>query len=174
MIIILNGPLGIGKSETAWGLLYRLEPGAMLDVDHLAAIHPFDYYEPADLEYARELCALLVRRHRERGLRNFVINWVYESAEELSRLKEALAPFGLPIHAYRLTCSAEALVERIRRRGRPDVEGEERRGIELLGILERAGAAGDLGKAIDTTELSVEQVVERILADAVPGKGVPG
>src|SRR5205085_12328205 len=39
MIILLNGPLGIGKSETAWALMYRLAPAAMIDVDHVAAAH---------------------------------------------------------------------------------------------------------------------------------------
>src|SRR6266496_4417017 len=44
MIIIINGPLGIGKTQASWALVRRFPRAVMLDVDYVAEFHPFDYY----------------------------------------------------------------------------------------------------------------------------------
>ncbi len=40
MIIVLNGPLGIGKSTLAEALTESIDAYAMLSGDHLAAVNP--------------------------------------------------------------------------------------------------------------------------------------
>lgn len=162
MIIILNGPLGIGKTTTAWGVVGRFEQAVMLDMDYIAAIQPFDYYRQSDLDYAYQTLAVLLTHHQAHGYHNFVVNWVFEAAKQLERLKSHLAPLGLPIHVFRLTCAPEVVEQRIRHRNLPDAEWEVERARELIGILERAATEGDIGTLIDTTALTPEAVVDVI------------
>jgi broad-specificity NMP kinase len=162
MIILINGPLGVGKTETSWGLLRRFDRAVMLDGDYVASFHPRDYSNPEHMEYAFETFRVLAEHHHGHGIDNIVINWVFESAEALGRLCLALNGIGLPINTFHLRCDSDVIAERIRRRNLPDVEQELRRSRELVDIMEKAALGGDLGMEIDTTRLNVEQTVERI------------
>src|SRR4051794_6127767 len=116
MIVIINGPLGIGKTSTSWQLLWHFERGVMLDADHVAAFHPFDFYNDAHLDYAHATLRVLVAHHLRHGFQDFVINWVFETPSQLMRLKQELAEFGLPIHVYRLFCAEPEVARRIQAR----------------------------------------------------------
>jgi hypothetical protein len=141
-----------------------LERSVMLDMDYIAAIHPFNYYHQPDLDYAYTTAALLIRHHQSHGYRHFVVNWVFEAAEQLERFASHLEPTGLHIRSFYLTCAPDILEQRIRLRNLPDVEWEVQRGRELVTILERAATAGYIGVAIDTTFHSSAEVVDRIQA----------
>jgi deoxyadenosine/deoxycytidine kinase len=162
MIVIINGPLGIGKSEASWQLLYRLPRAVMLDMDHIAAFHPCDYYCQEHLDYAYSTARILVEHHVRHGFFDFVLNWVFESPGQLARLKKELDRFGLPIHTFRLSCDPDEITRRIRARNREDLNGEIARSRELVAILDAAAQTGDIGTVIDTTSLTVEQTVDQI------------
>jgi 2-phosphoglycerate kinase len=40
MIIIISGPLGVGKTEVAYTLIEKFDRAVMLDGDYLGAVHP--------------------------------------------------------------------------------------------------------------------------------------
>jgi AAA domain len=162
MIVIINGPLGIGKSEASWQLLYRLPRAVMLDMDHIAAFHPCDYYCQEHLDYAYSTARILVEHHVRHGFFDFILNWVFESPEQLARFKKELAAFDLPIHSFRLWCDPDEIARRIRARNREDLNGEIARSRELVAILDAAAQSGDIGTVIDTTSLTVEQTVDQI------------
>ena len=119
MIIVINGPLGIGKTETSWQLMQRFTRAVMLDGDYLAAIHPFDHYNPSHLDYAYEVFGMLVSFHRQKGIHDFVLNWVFESPASLQRLQAKLAPSEERLHFYRLVCTLKELEGRLRQRNLP-------------------------------------------------------
>ncbi len=162
MIIIINGPLGIGKTQTAWKLLYRFDRAAVLEADYIAAFHPFDFYNQEHLDYAYSLIGTLAGQHVAHGIRHLVLNWVLESPEQLERIKHALASCGLPIQVFRLTCDFDEIERRIRKRNQDDVPFELSRSRELVNILDTAALAGDMGYLIDTTHLSIDEVVDII------------
>ncbi len=141
--MIINGPLGIGKTSAAWSLLSRFganetnsitsasninvsnqqgrrQRAVMLDGDYVAgALSPFDYYNQADLDYAYATCATLARHHHAYGIHYTVLNWVLESHGHVQRLTDALvAATGLPVRTFRLRCDAEVIAARIRGRMR--------------------------------------------------------
>jgi broad-specificity NMP kinase len=165
MIIILNGPLGIGKTQTSWALMRRFERGVMLDADYVAEFHPFDYYNDEHLAYAHATLRVLAGHHASHGFQHFVINWIFESQFQLDRLKRLLGDLGLPIYAFRLICAPEEVERRVRRRNLPDLEYELRRSRELIEILDRAALEGDIGTPLDTTSLTIEQTADAILRE---------
>ncbi len=168
MIIIINGPLGIGKTELSWALLEFFERGVMLDGDYLGAVHPFEIYNADRIEYLYQTLTLLVAHHRAHGYLNFVINYVFEEAQSLSRLRNLLAGLDEVIYVFRLVCDPLEAERRIRQRGLSaglDAESlawEIARAKELADIQQAAALRGDLGYPIDTSSLSIQQTVQSI------------
>ena len=163
MIIILNGPLGIGKTQTSWALVRHFPRAVMLDADYVAEFHPFDYYNDEHLAYAHATLRVLAGHHVSHGFQHFVINWIFETPFQLDRLKRLLGDLGLPIYAFRLVCAPAEVERRVRRRNLPDLDYELRRSRELIAILDRAALEGDIGTPIDTTSLTIEQTADAIL-----------
>ncbi len=168
MIILINGPLGIGKTDLSWALLEFFERGVMLDGDFIGAVHPFEIYDPGRIEYLYQTLLLLVSHHRANGYFNFVINYVFEEAQSLSRLRGMLAEQDDILYAFRLVCDPQEAERRIRQRGQSAGLEAERlaweveRSRELAAIQQEAALQGDLGYPLDTSHLSVQQTAQAI------------
>jgi hypothetical protein len=63
MIIIISGPLGIGKTEVSWKLVGFFERGVMIDGDYIGAVHPFEIYDPERIEYLYQTIRYLIAFH---------------------------------------------------------------------------------------------------------------
>lgn len=164
MIIIINGPNGIGKTSTAWELNARFDRAVMLDGDHVGAVHPFEIYDDARIDYLyRTLTHLIAFHQREGGYENFVINYVFESPESLEDLRRRLRPLDDRIYTFRLVADEAAIEARILARDTgADAAWHLDRFRELLAIQEAAARRGDVGEVLDTTALSVVEVVDVI------------
>jgi GrpB-like predicted nucleotidyltransferase (UPF0157 family)/predicted kinase len=166
MIVIINGPCGIGKTSVAWELNARFDRAVMLDGDYIGAVHPFEIYDDARIAYLYRTIHHLVAYHVEQGdYHNFVINYVFESPESLAELRHLLSDLDDEIYAFRLVASDKAIEARIHRREQEsdaDLRWHLKRYRELLAIQERAAARGDMGFVVDTTGRSADEVAEAI------------
>ncbi len=113
VIIVLNGPLGIGKSTLRAALAESIEHCVMLDGDQLVAANP---PAPNPREHLHSTIALLVAHHRRFGYRHFVVNHIWISPILLVDLRNRLAEMDSDIRYFLLTLSAEENLKRIRRR----------------------------------------------------------
>lgn len=167
MIIILNGPLGVGKTEVAWKLIEKFDRAAMLDGDYLGAVHPFEIYDEQRVAYLYDTICHLARFHAEHGYRHLVVNYVFETPAALAQLRRALNEIDDVTYAYRLTCSPEEIDRRLRTRcdDPARLAWEVRRFRELQAIQDHQARRGDLGFVIDTTSLSIEEVADAIWRD---------
>jgi GrpB-like predicted nucleotidyltransferase (UPF0157 family) len=168
MIIIINGPLGIGKTSVSWELLYRFERAAMLDGDYLGAIQPFEIYDQERTAYLGQTLVHMAAWHKQHGYPDLVINYVFEQPEALARLRLRLHPLDDEVYAFRLTCAEAEMERRIRRRAGAagdnpaNTAWELQRFRELVAIQEAAAQRGDLGLVVDTSTWSAAQVAEYI------------
>lgn len=115
MIIVLNGPLGIGKSTLAEALAESIEQCVLLDGDYLVATNP----PPADpIAYLHSTIALLIAHHRQAGYRHFVIDHLWRTPAELAALRRALVDVdaAAEIRCFLLTLGLEENLRRIQRR----------------------------------------------------------
>lgn len=151
MIIVLNGPIGIGKSTLAEALSESIEGCVMLDGDQLIAANP----PPADeLEHLHSTIALLVAHHRSFGYRHFVIDHIWTSPNQLADLRHRLSGIDDDIHCFLLTLPTEEHLRRIERRA--SARAIDERELELA-ILEDETAAlaqydeGTLGVPFDVS-----------------------
>src|SRR5215831_14593434 len=111
MIIVLNGPLGIGKSTLAEALTESIDACAMISGDHLAAVNP---PSKSALEHLHSTIELLIHHHRRFGYRNFVIEHIWRTEWELADLKRRFD--GAEFHCFLLTLPIEENLRRIERR----------------------------------------------------------
>ncbi len=101
MIVIINGPLGVGKTETSWQLIEHFDKAIMLDADYIVAAHPFEIYNAARVDYLYETLAHNVAWHVAHGYHNFVVNYVFEKPESLAKLRHLLSAYDDVTYAFR-------------------------------------------------------------------------
>lgn len=164
MIILINGSIGVGKTAVSWALLPLFERAVMLDGDYFAAIHPFSIHEATDRHYVYRSIAEMVGFHVKNGYRNIIINYVFETADELESMCDLLRPTGLPIHAFLLRCDKDQQEKRIRQRNNDQLEWELSRSAVLNEQLHKNAQKAQLGQALDTSLLSISEVARSILA----------
>ncbi len=167
MIIIINGLLGVGKTEASWKLIEYFDRAIMLDGDYMVAAYPFDIYDDNRADYLYETIAHNVDWHVAHDYHNFVVNYVFEKPESLAKLRHWLSAHDDVTYAFRLTCAPDEFERRIHARSAdPErLQWESNRFRELTAIQEKNAQHGDLGVVIDTTDLSIDQVAEAIWRD---------
>lgn len=151
MFIVLNGPLGIGKSTLAEALSESIEHCVMLSGDCLAATNP----RPADeLGHLHSTIALLVAHHRRVGFRHFVIEHVWRSPAELADLRRQLVAVDsdAEIRCFLLTLAHDEHLRRIARR--QEARAIDEREFELRTVADERDVLAqkaELGEAFDVS-----------------------
>ena len=150
MIIVLNGPLGIGKSILAEALMESIDGCVTLDGDRLIAVNPPPENE---LEHLHSTVALLVAHHQRFGYRHFIVDYIWRSAAELTDLQRRLERIDADFRAFLLTLPAEENRRRIEKRASvraiDEIEFERSTYLEERAIL--AANACDLGEPFDVS-----------------------
>jgi hypothetical protein len=158
MIIVLNGPLGIGKSTLAEALMESIDSCVMLDGDRLDAVHPPHRDE---LEHVHSTIALLVAHHQRFGYRHFILDYLWGSPAELADLRRRLEPIDGDIRIFLLTLPAEENLRRIERRASTraldELEFELRTFAKEREVL-AAGSGSSLGEPFDVSAPPAELV----------------
>jgi hypothetical protein len=143
MFIVLNGPLGIGKSTLAEALSESIDDCVMLGGDALLAVNPTP---PDEVDYLHATVALLVAHHRRCGYRHFVIEHIWRSAAELADLRDRLTTVDprTGFRCFLLTLPADENLRRIeRRRQARAIDDHE---MELrMSVVERSALANAAG-----------------------------
>ncbi len=163
MIIVLNGPLGIGKSTLAELLMEHLDRCVMLDGDYIVAVNP----PPADeIAYLHDTLALLVAHHRRAGYVHFVINHLWVTPAALDHLYRRLRTDHpeTEIRTFLLTLSLDANLARVAaRQGARAIDETEFERVTL--VAERQAlyeTHASLGEPFDVSD-SPDTLVARLL-----------
>lgn len=161
MIIIINGPCGVGKTTVADSLCSTIQQSVMLDGDYLGCVSPFEIYSESRIEHLYSTFAVNIAHHQSYGYQHFIINYVFESPESLKKLIKYLEPLDDKIFTFRLFASISEIQRRICKRATDQMEWELNRCIELTNIMEPFG--DNLGERLDVTNLTPEEITKYIL-----------
>ncbi|MEO1625325.1 MAG: AAA family ATPase [Bacteroidota bacterium] len=171
MILILNGSIATGKTTLSWQLHEQLHQSVLLDGDYICTVNPSDIYDEQQTLYLFDTIRLLIEHHQGHGYVHFVVNYVFENAQQLQALLDRLAPLSDDIHCFWLSCTEAEQARRIHQRQTDQVEWELKRAVELNGILRRASEAGFIGREIPTAEQEPADLARQILRLAREGSG---
>ena len=157
MIIVLNGPLGIGKSTLAEAITESIDVCAMISGDALLAVNPPSNTE---LEHLHSTIELLVHHHRRFGYRNFVIEHIWRTESELDDLKRRLD--DPDVHCFLLTLRIEENLQRIERRQAARAIDEREFEYRTVAEERQALEAPGLGTPFDVSGPPAELVLRML------------
>lgn len=159
-LVFVRGAMGVGKSTVARRVADSLPRSAFLDGDWCWQLNPFEPTEEDREMVLRNIGYLLDSFMRNSRIDTVVLCWV---AHEQWIVDAVVGALTVPhrVHAFSLTASATALVERLD----ADVTAGLRRPEGLTAALERR-AQFEHGDAhvIDTTDRSADDVAHRVLS----------
>ena len=172
MKILITGPTGSGKTDTAWALLEATQDMIFLDCDWFAARRPFSWSEPNDLESVFGGIREQIAFHRKQERTNFVITLTVEMAEAYERHGHYFHDAMDSLHCFRLLCSPAILESRIRNRDRIQKEEEVTNSEILSARLDSLYGDDTIFTRVDTSKLTSLEVAESILQHLRPNQPV--
>ena len=158
---LIGGTMGVGKTAAAQELKRMLPKAVFLDGDWCWDMDPFVVNEETKAVVMDNICACLNRFLRCPVFENVIFCWVMHQRSILDEILSRLDTRGWHVTAVSLTCSEEALRQRLGK--------DIRRGIRDPQILNRRIARlplyRNLGTVLlDTTGLDAREVAAEIAA----------
>ena len=165
MVIVINGPLGVGKSSLGEALSENIHESMYLDGDHIVAANP----QPANpLELLHSAIRMLVSHFGQHGYRHFVISHYWESPEALDDLRRHLRQIDprINIRCFLTLLPLEENIARIH--GRQAARAIDELDFELRTVREERRALsqwrdGEVGELFDVSA-PLDELVRKLLA----------
>lgn len=159
-VIILNGPMGVGKT-TVGKYIADQNPGtALIDGDWCMDIHPFVGNEETRAMAADNILHMIGNYQKCSVCSMVVLVWLMDDPGILRKITEGLSGLRAEVKYVTLTCDRENLT----RRWKNDHGCDWRTDAWLDVSLKSLEGFSSMGNTIDTSGLSVRQVADLVLA----------
>lgn len=160
-LIIINGTMGAGKSTVCRQLLSDLTPGVYLDGDWCWNMNPFVVTDENKAMVLDNIAFLLNSFLNNSGYEYILFCWVIQEEYIFGEILKRLNTHDFNLHKFTLTCSEEALKERLLR----DIDS----GVRQTEIVKRSIARLPLYKRMDTVKVDVSDITARQAAALIGG-----
>ena len=158
-VIILNGPMGVGKTTVGKYIADRYPGTALIDGDWCMDLHPF--------VGSRETKAMavdnilhMIRTYRECSVCSMVVLvWLMDDAWVIQGIMEGLSAMQAEVKYVTLVCDRENLIRRWNDDRNCEWRTEDWLNVSLKSLPEFAAAAN----AVDTSGLTVDRIAELIM-----------
>ena len=158
-VIILNGPMGVGKT-TVGKYIADHHPGtAFIDGDWCLDIHPFVGNQETKAMAVDNILHMIGNYQKCSVCSMVVLVWLMDEPWVIQKITQGLSALQAEVKNVTLTCSRENLIAR----WKEDHNCEWRTNEWLNVSLKSLPGFASMDNTIDTTGLSVEQVAELIM-----------
>ena len=158
-VIIINGPMGVGKTVTG-KLIAEKNPGtAFIDGDWCMDIHPFVGNPETKAMAVDNILHMIANYQKCSECRMVVLAWLMDDLWVLRSIRDGLSGLQAEVKSVTLVCDRETLT----RRWRMDSHCEWRTNQWLEASLASLPFFSSMKDVIDTSRLSVDQTVDSIL-----------
>lgn len=130
-LLLVNGPMGVGKTAVCKALLERLTPGVYLDGDWCWNMNPFQVTDATKAMVLDNITAMLSRFLACPELDYVIFGWVMHLPEIARSILERLNLQDVKVYQFTLMCSEQTLRQRIEK----DVQAGLRDADALEGSL---------------------------------------
>jgi len=156
-LVLVGGPMGVGKSAVCRSLYKRLHKAVWLDGDWCWMMNPWNFCEE-NRRMVEDNIVFLLRNFLLNSTFDYVIfDWVLHREEIVSTILDRLSEAEYRLYRVVLVCSERELRARMTRDHRDDISIES--SVARLGMFLATNAL-----TIDTTDLGVEETAGRIEA----------
>lgn len=159
-LILLRGPMGVGKTAVGRELQKLLPDCAFLDGDWCWDIRPFTVDEETKAMVLDNIRHMLTGYLRCGAVENIIFAWVMQEKEIVDAVCDGLPLSGVELHCFTLTAAEVALTTRLQR----DIAS----GLRTPDILPRSLSylpkfTSPVSKTIDTTNHRPAQTARELL-----------
>ena len=161
-LLLIGGPMGVGKSAVCERLLERLRPGAYLDGDWCWRRNPSTVTPEAKAMVLDNICAVLGRFLASPEVEYVIFGWVLHQRETIDAILARLPLAGVEVFCFSLTAPEEVLLTRLR----GDIAAGRRKndGVEARSLAYRPLYAGLGTILIETGERTPDEAAGAICA----------
>ena len=158
-VIVLNGPMGVGKT-TVGKYIADHHPGtAFIDGDWCLDIHPFVGSRETKAMAVDNILHMIGNYQKCSACSMVVLVWLMDDPWVIQRITEGLSALQAEMKSVTLVCSRENLIAR----WKEDRVCEWRTDDWLNVSLKSLPGFAVMDNTVDTTGLTVEQVAELIM-----------
>lgn len=161
-LLLLNGPMGVGKSAVCRALLGRITPSVYLDGDWCWSMSPFRVTDETREMVMDNITAMLSRFLTCSELDYVIFGWVMHRPEIAQSILNRLDLRGVRVFHYTLLCAEHTL------RGR--IEKDIQAGLRTPDVLERSLAYLPLYAAQHTIKIMTDELAPRQAAETIAGQ----
>lgn len=165
MVLIINGPCGIGKTTLSKQLAKHLDNCILINGDEIHNFIMNNEVTDEQLELTNNNITSLVVNFLCVGYKNIIIDFVYENENHIQYIKEKIYP--TPIICVRISSELDINLQRNSSRQKDDVMSSERV-QELYRVFLTKGDR--LGYEVNTNGDTIEESVGKIF-DLIKDKG---
>ncbi len=158
-VIILNGPMGVGKT-TVGKYIADHHPGtAFIDGDWCLDIHPFVGNQETKAMAVDNILHMIGNYQKCSVCNMVVLVWLMDEPWVIQKITQGLSAMQAEVKNMTLVCSRESLIQRWK-----DDHNCEWRTDEWLNVsLKSLPGFASMDNTIDTSGLPVEQVAELVM-----------
>ena len=157
--IVINGPMGVGKTATGRAVANRMPGTALIDGDWCMDIHPFVGNRETKAMAVDNILHMIGNYRRCSVCDRVVLAWLMDDSWVRQAISDGLSALHMEEKGVTLVCDRESLV----RRWRNDLSCEWRTDRWLEASLASLPDFTSRPDALDTSRLSIAQAAEIIL-----------
>ena len=158
-VIIINGPMGVGKTATAKFIAEKNPGTAFIDGDWCMDIHPFVGNRETKAMAVDNILHMIQNYQKCTACRMVVLAWLMDDPWALQSIMDGLAALQAEIKSVTLICDRETLIWRWENDRNCDWRTDQWLDISLASLPYFAA----MENAIETGTLSVSQVADKIM-----------
>ena len=154
-LVVVGGPMGVGKSAVCRELLSRMDKAVWLDGDWCWTMHPWQITSETRAMVLRNIIVLLRNELTCSAYETVIFDWVLHKDLVVREILSGLQDLECRLTRVSLVCTPEELRARLIADGRPASALDDAvRRLPLYQALE--------APCLDTTSLTVSQVADRV------------
>lgn len=158
-IIVLNGPMGVGKTTVGKYIAETNTGTAFIDGDWCMDIHPFIGNHETKLMAVDNILHMISNYQKCSECKLVVLVWLMDNKWVYDLIEEGITSMGLYINSVTLMCSAEELIHRWKNDDKCDWRTDEWLDISLKSLP----YFSSLNNCIDTSGLTIQKVAQIII-----------
>lgn len=158
-VVILNGPMGVGKTAVGKYIADKNPGTAFIDGDWCMDLHPFVGSPETRAMAVDNILHMIDNYSKCSECKMIVLVWLMDNPEVYESIARGIDKLGLDMKSVTLVCDKEALLSRWEN----DKTTEWRTDEWLEVSLKSLPYFQSLGNTVDTTNLSIEEVADKLL-----------
>lgn len=157
--IIINGPMGVGKTTVGKYIAEKYPGTAFIDGDWCLDIHPFVGNDETKAMAVDNILHMIGNYQKCSACRMIVLVWLMDDAWVLREIENGVSALGLELRSVTLVCGRDELIRRWTHDDQCPWRTDEWLDVSLKSLEYFAS----MENCVDTARMSAAQVAEQIM-----------